>query len=233
MARSQTKTKEIALVSMECFFRRNLSKTWFWTFSEPGRAAGEALWSKDEAEKHFKPFKDYCRRQKIELLVIWQLQERGSWHPHCLVNRYIDVNWLRPWMLARGWGQQMKAIQARVARIAAPGGKWVFDASSYRPLCLYLMRYLTRAMSSDEVECALKKKCFSGSGSVKAGTTRFKWMPEIKAGSYLYAHGLDLFLALFGRPPTFKDIGAVIRLGVEETGWAEIDFLWEFGFPSG
>ena len=235
MANSKIKTLEIARVSLERFFLRNVATgVWFWTFSEPGRKLGEPLWTKDEAEQHFKPFEDLCRRKGVELLVVWQLQARGSWHPHCLINRYMDVVKLRAWMMDRGWGPQMKAVKATVNEMWVPGrhgDAWVHDASSYKPLCEYLVRYLTRSLAG--VATAKRKKCFGGSHSMKAGTVMFKWMPEIRAGSYLWNSGRSLFVELFGKAPGFRDMALVIRLGVEETGWANVDFLWQFGFPDG
>lgn len=45
--------------------------------------------------------------------------------------------------------------------------------------------------------------------------------------------GRSLFIELYGRLPKFRDMRHVMRLGVEDTGWANIDFLWEFSIPDG
>jgi hypothetical protein len=92
----------------------------------------------------------------------------------------------------------------------------------------------------------LKKKVFGASHRVKAGTTNFSWTPCEKAGAFLYAKGREFFLQLYGCPPgrwmkerdgrpgrwvlSFAEILSVIRLGVEVTGWADVDPLWSFAF---
>jgi hypothetical protein len=228
-----SKSAFISSESIASFFRRHMA-VYFLTFSEPGRMPGENLWSKDEAEQHFKPFRDYCARRGIELLVVWERQVRGSWHPHCLVDKYIDVNFMRPWMMARGWGQQMRFEWVGRTKLQWDGRAWSQpqgSSSHCSRVANYLIKYLRK--SSAQVESSVKKKCFGGSRRAKAGTTKFSWMPEEKPGAYLYAMGRALFVQLFGHLPTFRDIGTVVRLGVGESDWDKIDFLWEFSVPSG
>jgi len=234
---SKAKSLYIARVSIEQFFLRN-KVVWFWTFSEPGRKEGEPLWTKDEAEAHFKPFRDLCARRGVDLLVVWERQKRGAWHPHCLVNHYIDVNQLRPWMVARGWGQQMRADIVGGGQISTGGrngrGVWRPQWEGGGRIISYLTKYLTKGFgSSTDRAAAAKKKCFSGSVSVKQGTTNFKWMPEERPGAYLWSWGRELFSQLNGHPPTFRNIGEVIRLGVEHSGWANVDPWWTFNFRGG
>jgi hypothetical protein len=52
----------------------------------------------------------------------------------------------------------------------------------------------------------------------------------------LFAAGLPLFIALnggnsFSHAQLFRHASEIIRLGVEDTGWASVDPWWEFGFP--
>jgi len=236
---SKAKTVHLAKVSIENFFLRHKS-VYFLTFSEPGRHDGEAYWTKDEAEAHFKPFRDYCARRSLELLVFWERQKRGAWHPHCLVNGRLDVNLVRPFMVSRGWGQQMRFewvtrtttqtfndSTGQVQSVtSAPKAKW---------LASYLTKYLTKSMRS--TEGATHSKCFGGSSAAKAGGTSFRWAPWVKPGAMLYAAGLSVFLQLNGgesltRSQLFRHTSLIIRLGVEDTGWADIDPWWEFNFPS-
>ena len=207
---------------------------YFWTFTEPGRKQDEAYWTKDEAEKHFKPFKDLVRRRGGEYLVVWQLQKRGSWHPHVLTNQFIDVNWLRAWMVARGWGQQMRVERVVRKNMHVPDGHGGWKAVTFgaEKILHYLTRYLMRGFRSSPVD-AVKKKCFGGTHRSKCGTVKFCWDKYQKAGAWLYAMGKPLFIAIHGRLPKFSDMAFVIRLGVEDTGWADVDPLWEFGVPSG
>jgi hypothetical protein len=179
------------------------------------------LWEKDDAETALKPFRDLCRRRAIDCLVVWELQKRGSWHANVLVDRFLDVTWLRPWMVKRGWGPQMMA--KHVQR----------DTQHGQQLSRYLCKRLSWYLSKQFVEPVAKhKKIFEASASVKCGTIRFKWVPWEKAGAYLWAMGASLFRSLYGRAPRFKDMGHVIRLGVEDTGWVDVDPLWEFSVPT-
>jgi len=230
---SKAKTLLVARTSIEQFFLQH-QDVYFLTFTEPGRAEGETLWTKDEAEVHFKPFRDLCSRRGIALLVIWERQKRGSWHPHCLIDRFLDINWVRSWMVSRGWGRQMRVEWlTRHTRTSMSGG--VLRAERYHPGMQKVIRYLTKYLSKSVHSTAGcdKKKVFGGSRDSKAGSTAFKWAPWVKAGAYLYAAGCALFFQLNGHRPSFRDMNYVIRLGVEDTGWADYDPLWEFGFPSG
>jgi len=180
---SKAKTLEVARLSIDNFLVRNFKRggTYWWVFTEPGRKEGESLWTKDEAEAHLDCFRDYCRRHGIEFLVIWELQQRGSWHANCLVNRRLDVIWLRAWMVERGWGQQMRVEWVTCRPSFEPGKGWTSDMRPARRLASYLTKYLTKSLTG--VVGASRKKVFGGSASAKSGTTAFKWMPEIRAGA--------------------------------------------------
>lgn len=243
MGSSKPKTVYVAETSIRHFFLRNPDRVWFWTFSEPGRKEGEALWTKDEAEARFKPFKDLCARRGVELLTVWERQKRGSWHPHCLVNRYIDVVKLRPWMIERGWGQQMRVEHVRSTTAFVPGRGWVSEGQVGR-LAHYLIKYLRKGfggqgaiasslqLSSAVIEATKKKKVFSASRFVKRGNTRFDWNPwDSHAGHYLYLNGVGFFIQMEHRKPDFRDIGLVLEYGAQETDWATFDPWWRFGFP--
>jgi len=225
MSSSKPKTRFIAQLSIESFISRN-KRTFFWSFTEPGNGHDGGLHqnrTKDEAEACFKPFRDMCARNGAELLVVWEKQERGAWHPHCLVNEYIDVKKLRPWMMLRGWGPQMKVVRVEMAGHSNHNG--VINA---RVVMRYLTKYLTKSATT---VLDVKKKVFSCVGAgVKCGTTKFSWAATEKAGRYLWWHGRAVFFEMFGLQPTFRDCWTCIRLGVDATGWADIDFLWQFGF---
>lgn len=233
MQGSSAKSLFIARQSLEQFFLRNPS-VWFITFTQPGCPLGAPLWTKDQAEERFKPFRDLCSRKGIELLVVWEKQQRGAWHPHCLVNRRFGVEWLRPWMVSRGWGPQMRLEfvglnKRNYAGLDSPGFYHV--AGDGARLVRYLVKYLTKGRY--QVDDVQKKKVFGGCQRCKAGVTRFSWTPEVKPGAYLYSFGRDFFSALYGRPPSFRDVGHVIRLGVEVSDWARVDPLWDFTMPCG
>lgn len=218
---------------MEEFFRRNRD-VYFITFTEPGRPDG-VYWTKDEAEKHFKPFRDLCARRRVELIVVWEKQQRGAWHPHCLVNQYFDVNTLRPWMVERGWGQIMRlewVTRHRASVWAQPHAAQMEHCHMGR-IMRYLSKYLCKSLHDPEARFADKSKVFGASRSAKAGGTSFRWAPWVRAGSMLWYYGQEFFVLFHGRQPRFLDSMEVIRLGVEATDWASCDPLWEFGFKFG
>jgi hypothetical protein len=233
---SKSKTLFVARESIREFFRRHRN-VYFITFTEPGRPVGVSCWTKDEAEAAFKPFRDRCSREGVSVLVVWERQQRGSWHPHCLVSKRFDAVELRSWMTARGWGPQMKMEWvSAIQRITSHDGRGGPPSTKiYAPqrdrVCNYLTKYLTKSIR--ETEGCLKKKVFGGSRDAKAGCVNFKWVPWEKAGAFLFAAGLEYFIAFNGTAPKFREMMSVIRLGVEATGWASVDPLWEFGFPSG
>jgi hypothetical protein len=237
MASSRSKTRYLAQLAIEQFIERNIGHCYFLTFTEPPISENHpALWTKDEAEKKIKPFRDWCSRKGMGLIIIWQKQKRGSWHPHCLVDHYVDVNWCRPWMVARGWGQQMKFLSVFYKR-GVGGGAWtVYEgASKLVPYLTRLVGYVTRDIGEGDKH----KKVFSCQHDAKVGTVTHDgkrswcWDKYEHAGSFLYAMGRPLFYELYERQPEFRDIDHIIRLGVEVASWQDVDPLWEFAFSSG
>lgn len=227
-----SKALYIDQVSIERFLCRP-GATWYWTFTFQ-----ENLRDKDVSEDRLKPLLDVIRRRGGDQVHVWELQKRGAWHLHMLVNIYLDVNWLRPFMVGRGWGPIMKGLQVQ------KGGNG-HDTECPSKLLRYLVKYLTKG-SQEQKKCqrgawfdsldpdratvagqTFKKKLFGGSRSAMVGNTLFKWVRWEKAGSYLYAVGRSLFWELYGRRPSIRDIHHVIRLGYEDSGWFDVD-PWYF-----
>lgn len=165
-------------------------------------------------------------KTKGEYLAFWELQKRGSWHLHLLTSVYLDVNWLRPWMVSRGWGPQMRVELVKVSHgfVTPLDGKPDFrtfgphTSSGAHRLANYLTKYLTKSL--DDVP---GKKPFSGSAAAKCGTVGFCWMPEVNPYAYFFYWGRLLFFDMHGRSPKFHEFRHVMRLGYEDCGWAAID----------
>lgn len=232
MSATKGKTRHLAEWSIVAFFRTFPTSTYFLTLTEPGRKEGEPYWTKDEAEDHLRPLIDRFRRDGAAYLIFWEKQKRGSWHPHILVSRRYDVVWLRAWLTQRGWGQQLYAKYVNVpfaVRSRAHGfgfGRQCasdLDMPAWR-LVRYLVKYLTKSVVTDG---STRKKVFGGSRLAKTGTVQFKWIPQVNASSYLYHYGLEVFYAVEGRPPTFRDTSYIIRLGAENCDWLSVDPLWD------
>jgi len=220
VAYCKRKTRYLAEVSIEQFIRQYPKSTYFYTFTEPGRKEGESFRTKTEAEACLKPFLDRVRREGGQFLVFWERQKRGAWHPHILLNRRLNIAWLRPFMVERGWGEQMflKYVtvgldsDGRGPRIGAPR------------LIRYLVKYLTKAQTDDAVEP--RKKFFGGTHAAKAGNVQFKWASWFEPTAMLFYYGRQLFVELHGEQPGFHAMAYVVRLGVEATDWLSVDPWW-------
>lgn len=211
MGSSKLKTRYVAECSVIEFFRRHSGSVYYWTFT-----LLDASLTKGEAVKRFRPLADRWRRRKGEWLLFWERQKRGAWHVHVLVSCREDVIFLRQWMVARGWGQQMRVEWFRLSSLN--GVPYV----NFRVL-RYLLKYVTKSVSDDFGD---RLKPFGGCMSARVGTTRFAWMPEENPSAYLYYWGRQLFFELEGRQPSWRETASVLRLGAECTGWLSIDPWW-------
>jgi len=196
----------------------------------------EVLEDKAEALRRAKPLFDligrraglarvgtHVKKERGSYLAFWELQKRGSWHLHLLTSVFIDVNWLRPWMVKRGWGQQMRVELVKVGNSYVDDGtgrqcSGPHTSSGAHRLANYLTKYLTKSLDDVPV-----KKPFSGSAAAKCGTIGFCWCPEVNPYAYFFYWGRRLFFDIHGRCPSFHEFRYVMRLGYEDCGWAEID----------
>jgi hypothetical protein len=229
---SKLKTRHVAQVSVQQFLWVH-PVTYYWTFT-----VHEILEDKVEALRRAKPLFDLIARrtglseragqvtrERGTYLAFWELQKRGSWHLHLLTDVFLDVNWLRPWMVERGWGQQMRVEQVKVnhshsyTRDYAAGGLGVANVGNGgRRLANYLTKYLTKSL--DELP---RKKAFCGSAAAKVGTIGFQWTPETNPYAYFFFYGRQLFFELHGRQPNFREFRYVCRLGYEAVEWFDRD----------
>lgn len=209
-------------------FVGNHAVVFYWTFTFQ-----ELVLDKEEAEKRFRPLVDLFRRRGAKHLAFWEPQKRGAWHVHLLTDKYFDVVWLRPWLMKRGWGPQMKVKVVQKGSQWVQGKGWVTDDSGVRRLCWYLRKYLTKSLSASTDG----KKAFGGSVAAKAGTTRFKWNPRTDNPlSYLYFYGARLYRELHGENPRWRGdcllnsglFSLLIRMGYEYTDYGSFDpfFFW-------
>lgn len=247
MSYSRVKTKTVAIASVRQFCWNHPVVYW-WTFT-----FNREVQDKAEADKCYKPFEDLVGRMEGraykwgpggdrytvpcagKLLNFWELQKRGCWHVHCLTNVRLDVNWLRPWMVARGWGPQMVVkvvsqgfpISMEDVNEAYKKGYselWVKFSQGGCRIANYLAKYLTKSWMDLE---AKGKRLFTGSSDAICGSSSFSWTPETNPYAYLWSRGRELFWELFGRQPTFRDMRLVLRIGYEDTRWYLIDPLME------
>lgn len=229
MAYTRAKTKYVAAKSVEQFLLRHPC-SYYWTFT-----VHELLEDKEEALRRAKPLFDLIGRKegwsrvrgevvktRGEYLAFWELQKRGCWHLHLLMSVWLDVNWLRDWMVKRGWGQQMRAERVGGSCHVTQGTGQVSAWGAGR-LSRYLTKYLTKSL--DDVP---RKKPFSGSAAAKIGTVGFQWSPwEQDPTAYFWYYGRQLFVELYGHQPKVfgfdNQLREVLRLGYEATGYKDFD----------
>jgi hypothetical protein len=245
MSYCRSKTRHVADISIQNFLLEHKDVYW-WTFSEPGNGEDgtlRTLWTKSEAEKHLRPYTDMLRRRGIPYLVFWELQKRLSWHPHILqAGKRLEVDWVRPWMMSRGWGQQMKVVYVK----GGAGENWTSLPWNVRinqdSIRLYLTkalrRYLQKARTDDALEP--RKKFFGGTRGVRecpggpwkiapavAGNTKWSWNPWTDtAHAMLWSFGRSSFFQLHGSQPGFRDMAYVMKLGYQDCNWGDVDFLY-------
>lgn len=227
MGYCKAKTRFAAERDIEAFLQRNGGRTWFYTFTEPPRGPDEAYWTKTQAEAALKPFTDLLRRTRtqgrpVEYLVFWEKQKRGSWHPHILLNKRFSVDWVRQWMVARGWGVQMKFKYIPSPNTCKVDPKHPYLLDHFR-LRRYLIKYLTKCHTTEP-----KKKFFGG--NCKVNTVNFRWAPWYDPTAMLFYYGRLLHQELDGvcltRGELWRNMGYIVRLGVEATNWLSVDPWW-------
>jgi hypothetical protein len=213
------KSLYIASQSIERFVMRPRG-CWLLTFTFK-----ENINDKAEAEKRFRPFVDLLRRRGVQHLDVWENQTRGSWHVHMLVDRYLDVNEIRKWMVDRGWGPQMRFEKAEGRPVFVEGKGWIEDARGKEKVVRYLCKYLRKGLGFGSGK---RIKLFGGDRCSRVGTTSFKWAPWENATSWLYQVGRDAWMIMHDdRSPRWRDFWRIVELGDIVTGWSkECDFLY-------
>lgn len=219
-----SRTRYAAQKNVLLFFERHPC-FYYWTFT-----FAENLTDKDEAERRFKPFKDLVPRRRSvegrapELLYFWERQKRGAWHVHVLVDVFFDVNELRPWMVARGWGPVMNAQRIDGRQHWVDGIGWVRDNREQEKLMLYLMKYVTKSMTDSGAMSGVekKKKVTGGNRRARRCNTLFRFAPWWNPCAKLWHYGIDLWRSGdcgYNRErrwrPTPRQFREVFRLGHE------------------
>lgn len=163
---------------------------------------------KHEAEKRWRRLKARLKRHYPGLRGVgtWQRQKRGAWHLHYVFDRRLDVNAVRPWAVACGFGSQlnMRAVGD------LPGMK-----QGWTPIKVarYLTRYMTRDLTEEEHHVRLADYC----GDCRKATVAFRWGGGIarlwRLGAGVWAEINDCH---DGTQPDFQSFWAVVRYGWEE-----------------
>jgi len=243
VAVSKERTEYAAKKNLLLFFDRH-EYVFYWTFTFPG---DDRVKDKDEAERRFKPFKDLvnrrkgCKGVKGEMLYFWERQKDGTWHVHLVTNLYLSVRWLRPWMMERGWGWQMRVEEITAPQRHVDGVGWVRDDREQERLIRYLLKYLTKAMRDPDASavCETKKKLVGCSASARNCTTSFRFTELWNPCAKLYYHGVRVWRELGGHScfarPSVEQLNYVFRLGramlrLDGTP-IKLDARWDYLIP--
>lgn len=185
MADTRRKTSYVTELQLRAFLRHHLPNVWFLTFTFQ-----ENVVDKAEAMRRWKPVADWLDRHGVVWCEVWQQQKRGAWHVHILVDRYCDVNLLRPFCVARGWGNQ----SPQADRVGSGSYRW----QNPEKLVKYLCRYLSRAMCE---HVPARVRLTGGKSITKCGTTKFHWNTSL---SRLWREGQTAFLREWNRGANYR-----------------------------
>jgi len=203
---SRPKTAYILKLSLRWLLLGCYRSAYFWTLTFK-----ENVTEMTEARRRFKSIADYLRRRGVFAVGAFQRQNRGAWHVHLVVTKYVDVNQLREFAMARGWGS---FLNVRKVTVHDSGPAAVKDIER---VVHYISRYVSRDFLN---QCGPgstlgydgeKLTIYVGKGLQK-GVVRFGWVGGLAA---VYRAGCYLFNELYHSRPGFADHEYVMRLGLE------------------
>jgi len=165
----------------------------------------ENITSKSEAEVRWGRLRERLRRRYPNLkgVGVWQRQSRGAWHLHLVIDRQLDINWLRPAAMACGFGT---FINLRFVK-KMDGFR---DMGGAVKVARYIARYVTRDERGIE-DKGVRIVCFIGR-ETRIASTRFGWAAGL---SQLWRYGRAEFFTIFGCAPSAGQYGLCVRLGWE------------------
>jgi hypothetical protein len=175
----------------------------------------ENVTDKKEASKRWRVLKERLKRYYpgLRSVGVWQRQKRGAWHFHALFDRMLDVNLVRPWAIAVGFGPQLN--MRPVSTQAGFRNQW-----SASRVARYITRYITRDVEGLDKGVRLVEYC----GDARKATVAFRWANGI---AYLWRTGRAEWNRIYGidETPKFDEFWVVVRLGWEVLEETEREFL--------
>jgi hypothetical protein len=160
-----------------------------------------------EAKRRWHCLRERIKRRygRVRGVGVWQRQERGAWHFHCVLDRFFDIGWLREAALATGFGTfvDLKFIRPRNG----------FNFIGGKAVAQYLTRYMVRDLSDGNQG----ERLVTYLGDGRVGSSRFGWA---RGMALLYRLGRPLYFELFQRIPRFEEYWLIVRIG-----WESLDSL--------
>lgn len=174
-------------------FQHNHTYLWTLTNAEP-------ISDINRVKRMARPLQDWLRRHGACAAGCWEPQPQRSkrlgypvWHLHFLTHVRIDVNWFRPWLKARGWGNPdvIRVTETLWHRVEAGCDPRMIphDQRAARYLCKYLHK--------DVEGVPPHKPLVWYVGGAKCGSVRFNWTGGLARAWRL---GLTEYLKLMGDP---------------------------------
>jgi hypothetical protein len=165
----------------------------------------ENITEKSEAEVRWARLRERLRRHAplLKGVGVWQRQSRGAWHLHLVIDRHINIHWLRPAAQACGFGS---FINLRFVK--------QFDGFRDMGGPVKVARYISRYVTRDErglEDKGVRIVCFI-SREARIASTRFGWAAGL---SQLWRYGRAEFYSIFGHAPTSGEYQLCVRLGWE------------------
>jgi hypothetical protein len=218
---SRAKTKYLFEESLRAFLKAYAGRAVLLTLTFQDNVTDKA-----EAERRFKPVKDWLVARKFFGLGVWQRQKRGAWHLHLVLSdnmlAYLPVNLLRDFAMRCGWGS---FCNIRLIRRTENGENVVGEyqeGRGVRNVVAYLSRYLVRDLG-DGQDKRVRLVCWVGRRRVKKGNVRFAW-------THGAARAWRLGCAVLDELITYAEGGWKRRgwqwrwLGeIMDVGWAELE----------
>jgi len=187
----------------------------------------------------FGKVEDWIRRNYPEAswMGVWELQDRGAWHPHFITDTRIDVNAMRAFAVSVGFGQIMKVKRVidrkrlEVAVRCLRPGKVVDLDSWVGQAVRYLSKYLIKGHDGlAEVQAARHSLMFAGGKRGKLWSSSCR---KVGFAARAFRLGMDWYWALYRRLPKRPDqFREVMDLGWEAMRTCPDDSVprqeWEF-----
>jgi hypothetical protein len=189
----------------------------------------ENVTDKAEAERRFKPVKDWLVARKFFGLGVWQRQKRGAWHLHLIASdnvfAHVPINLLRDFAVGRGWGsflnvQFIKRTEHGENLVSYYHGKT--RKTCWRNVIFYLSRYLSRDVENVQ-DGRVRLVCWVGQAVVKIGNVKFSWVNGAGRAWRLGCAILDDVISYAGGGYKRRGWQYRWRDEIMEAGWAELE----------
>lgn len=203
MRNSRSRTAYLLEASLvRIMFQHDRSYLWTLTNAEP-------ITDIAKVKRMSRALQDWIRRKGGTCAGVWEPQPKRSqklgapvWHLHFITNLFIPVNWLRPWLKARGWGNiDVQRVDENKRCQATRGNPVLRTADLAR--ANYLTKYLRKPITATPKH----KPLVWYVNRAKCGTIRFNWSGGMARAWRLGLQSYITMMAPPGQPPRYSSFG--------------------------